>query len=124
MEHSHQAHRHTAPADGAKKNTTRDLGIMGVLIHIGGDAINNIGVIIAGAIIWKTKSRGRFYADPTVGVAIAIMIFASSIPLGMSSQKHVAYRRTSILTGLDSEEKWHHSPAKRAQRTQSAGCEA
>ena len=95
MEHSHQAHRHTAPADGAKKNTTRDIGIMGVLIHIGGDAINNIGVIIAGAIIWKTNSPSRFYADPAVGVAIAIMIFASSIPLGMSSQKHVAYWRTS-----------------------------
>lgn len=85
MEHSHQAHRHTAPADGSKKNTTRDLGIMGVLIHIGGDAINNIGVIIAGAVIWKTNSPNRFYADPAVGVAIAIMIFASSFPLGMLS---------------------------------------
>lgn len=68
---------------------------MGVLIHIGGDAINNIGVIIAGAIIWKTNSPGRFYADPAVGVAIAIMIFVSSIPLGMPSQKHVAYCRAS-----------------------------
>ena len=98
MEHSHQAHRHTTPANGAKKNTASDLGIMGVLIHIGGDAINNIGVIIAGAIIWKTNSPGRFYADPAVGVAIAIMIFASSIPLGMPSEKHVAYCRASTDT--------------------------
>ena len=96
---------------------------MGVLIHIGGDAINNIGVIIAGAIIWKTNSPGRFYADPAVGVAIAIMIFASSIPLGMQSQKHVACWR-ALLTGLDSEEERHHSPAKRAARTQPAGCKA
>jgi Co/Zn/Cd efflux system component len=53
-----------------------------VLIHIAGDALNNIGVIIAGAIIWKTDSPARFYTDPAVGVAIAIMILASSVPLG------------------------------------------
>ena len=91
MTHSHDAHRHTAPADGVKKNTTRDLGIMGVLIHIGGDAINNIGVIIAGAVIWKPKYPSRFYADPAVGVAIAIMILASSFPLGTLFHKYVAY---------------------------------
>ena len=59
-----------------------DLGIAGVLIHIAGDALNNIGVIIAGTVIWKTSSPARFYADPAVGVAIAIMVLASSVPLG------------------------------------------
>ena len=63
---------------------TRDLGIAGVLIHIAGDALNNIGVIIAGAVIWKTSSPARFYADPAIGIAIAIMILASSVPLGLS----------------------------------------
>ncbi|KAF2113965.1 cation efflux family-domain-containing protein, partial [Lophiotrema nucula] len=58
-----------------------DLGIMGVLIHLIGDAINNIGVIIAALIIWLTKSNARFYADPAVSMWIAIMILASSIPL-------------------------------------------
>lgn len=58
-----------------------DLGILGVLIHLVGDAINNIGVIIAALIIWLTKSEGRFYADPAVSMWIAIMILASAIPL-------------------------------------------
>jgi len=56
---------------------------MGVLIHVAGDAANNVGVIIAGAVIWKTKSHSRYYADPAVSVAIALMIFFSSIPLGL-----------------------------------------
>lgn len=58
---------------------------MGVLLHVIGDAANNVGVIIAAAVIWKTKYSARFYADPAVSMAIALMIFISSIPLGMRS---------------------------------------
>ncbi len=56
--------------------------MMGVLIHVIGDALNNIGVIIAAAVIWQAKYEGRFYADPGVSLGISIMIFASAIPLG------------------------------------------
>jgi zinc transporter 1 len=81
MQPSHEAHRHTTAVNEAKKDKA-DLGILGVLIHIAGDALNNLGVIIVGAVIWKTTSPGRFYADPAIGVFIAVMIFLSSIPLG------------------------------------------
>jgi Co/Zn/Cd efflux system component len=56
--------------------------MMGVLIHVMGDALNNIGVIIASTVIWKAKYEGRYYADPAVSMGIAIMILLSSIPLG------------------------------------------
>ncbi|KAF2681692.1 cation efflux protein [Lentithecium fluviatile CBS 122367] len=58
-----------------------DLGMLGVLIHVMGDALNNIGVIIAALIIWLTSSSARFYADPAVSLWIAIMILASAVPL-------------------------------------------
>lgn len=58
-----------------------DLGMMGVLLHVIGDAINNVGVIIVGLVIWKTDSPNRHYADPAVTLFIALMIFASVIPL-------------------------------------------
>ena len=38
-----------------KKGSERDLGIMGVLVHVISDAINNVGVIIAADVIWKAK---------------------------------------------------------------------
>ena len=79
---SHRSHRHANAGESVQKKPGMDLGIMGVLIHIVGDAVNNIGVVIAGAVIWKTTSDARFYADPAVSVVIAIMIVASSIPLG------------------------------------------
>jgi len=59
--------------------------MLGVMIHVMGDAINNIGVIIAALIIWKTNYDARYYADPAAGMFIALMIFFSSIPLVKNS---------------------------------------
>lgn len=76
----HLNHRHM---DGAgPKVQGHDLGIMGVLIHVIGDAINNVGEIIAALVIWLAKYDGRFYADPGVSIGIALLILASAIPLG------------------------------------------
>lgn len=57
--------------------------MMGVLIHVLGDAANNLGVIIAALVVRKAKYEGRYYADPAVSMAIAIVILLSSLPLGM-----------------------------------------
>jgi solute carrier family 30 (zinc transporter), member 1 len=74
----HYEHRHKV----AKAEHHHDYGIAGVMIHIAGDAFNNIGVIIAGLVIWKSTSPNRYYADPTVSMAIAIVILLSAVPLG------------------------------------------
>jgi zinc transporter 1 len=80
--HAEHMHIITAP-----KKHGMDLGILGVLIHVIGDAINNIGVIISAVIIWFVKSESRFYADPAVSMWIAIMILLSAIPLTKRSGK-------------------------------------
>jgi zinc transporter 1 len=64
-----------------------DFGMLGVLIHVLGDAINNIGVIITALVIWLTHSPSRFYADPAVSMFIAIMIVSTAIPLIRRSGK-------------------------------------
>ncbi|KAF4972691.1 hypothetical protein FSARC_840 [Fusarium sarcochroum] len=79
---SHHEHKHMAVSI---KSPGRDLGMLGVFIHVLGDAINNVGVIIAAVIVWKAEGDGRYYADPAVGVFIALMILLSSIPLVKSS---------------------------------------
>lgn len=87
----HIEHRHKVTFP---KSKTRDLGTMGVLIHVLGDAVNNIGVIIAALVIWRTNNPTRYYADPAVSMAIAIMILLSSLPLGTQVASPLA---TSIL---------------------------
>ncbi|KAI5463743.1 cation efflux protein [Mariannaea sp. PMI_226] len=79
---SHVEHKHSGVM-GVPPG--RDLGMLGVFIHIMGDAINNVGVIIAAVIIWKASGEGRYYADPAVGVFIALMILLSAIPLVKNS---------------------------------------
>lgn len=46
-----------------------------------GDCANNLGVIIAGLVIWLADYDGRYYADPAVSMAIGVMILCSSLPL-------------------------------------------
>ncbi len=59
--------------------------MLGVLVHVIGDALNNIGVIIAALVIWQTNYEARFYADPGVSMGIAIMILLSALPLVKNS---------------------------------------
>ena len=55
--------------------------MMGALLHVLSDALNNIGVIVAALIILLTDSPRRFYADPAAGLAISLMILLSALPL-------------------------------------------
>ncbi|KAJ7623162.1 CDF-like metal transporter [Roridomyces roridus] len=75
----HAQHHHTLvpPTNKLQPN----LGLVAVLTHLFGDAINNVAVIIAGLLIWKLHSHNRFYADPAVSLGISIIIFASAIPM-------------------------------------------
>lgn len=79
--HDHAEHIHLT---AELKPPGYDLGIMGVVIHVLGDAFNNVAVIVAALIIWLVKSDMRFYADPALSTLIAIMILASAIPLSSS----------------------------------------
>lgn len=80
--HNHAEHRHnTSPTQAPG----RDLGMVGVLVHVISDALNNIGVIIAALVIWRTNYHSRYFADPGASMGIAIMILLSSIPLVKNS---------------------------------------
>ncbi|KAJ3509256.1 hypothetical protein NM208_g15693 [Fusarium decemcellulare] len=78
----HDNHKHNATVT---RHHGRDLGMLGVFIHVLGDAFNNIGVIIAAVVMWKAEGHGRYYIDPAVSVLIAIMILISAIPLTKNS---------------------------------------
>ncbi|KAL2796464.1 cation efflux protein [Aspergillus keveii] len=58
-----------------------DLGMMGVMLHVIGDAANNLGVIVAALVIWLTSYEARYYADPATSMGIAAMIILSALPL-------------------------------------------
>nr|GAT45752.1 predicted protein [Mycena chlorophos] len=65
----------------------QNFGLLAVLIHLFGDAVNNVGVIISGVLIWKLHSPQRFYADPAVSLGISFIIFASAIPMTIKAAR-------------------------------------
>jgi Co/Zn/Cd efflux system component len=77
----HLDHRHARHTLNILNTPKRDLGMVGAMLHVVGDALNNVAVITAGAIIWFTSSPTRFYADPAVSMAISVIIFLSALSL-------------------------------------------
>jgi solute carrier family 30 (zinc transporter), member 1 len=59
--------------------------MLGALIHVIGDALNNLGVIVAAIVMWRTSWPSRFYADPGVSMGISFMILLSAMPLVKNS---------------------------------------
>jgi len=55
-----------------------DLNARGALLHLVGDVVGSLGVVLAGAIVALT---GWYAADPLIAAAIGLMIIASSFKL-------------------------------------------
>lgn len=87
----------------------------GVLLHVLCDAANNLGVMAAALVIWLAKYDGRYYADPGVGMGIALMIILSSIPLGMLLYMFLFL--SGLSSRMHSAEIRTHPPRKRPNRS-------
>lgn len=71
---------HSHSHAGAPKKT-KSLNMEGVFLHVLGDALGNVGVIITALIIWKTNYSWRYYADPITSLVITAIIFSTALPL-------------------------------------------
>ncbi|GJJ07238.1 hypothetical protein Clacol_001438 [Clathrus columnatus] len=76
---THADHHHAK--EPPPKNSGKNFGLLAVLIHLIGDAVNNIGVIIAAVILWKVDSPKKVYVDPAASTLISFIIFGSAIPI-------------------------------------------
>ncbi len=72
-EHHHHGHEdgHSHGEPGVKN----DLNLNSAYLHVLGDALSSVGVIIAGIAIWLT---GAMWIDPLISIFIGIMIAISS----------------------------------------------
>ncbi|CAK7231720.1 Zinc resistance conferring protein [Sporothrix eucalyptigena] len=88
---SHGGHHHNAPRDannaGSHGHSHGDMGMNAMVLHVIGDALGNIGVIITALVIWKTTWKYRMYADPIVSLFITLIILKSAIPLTKAASK-------------------------------------
>ncbi len=71
VEHHHDGDEHEHHHDHQKE----DLNLNSAYLHVIGDALSSVGVIIAGLAIWLT---GDMWIDPLISILIGIMIALSS----------------------------------------------
>ncbi|KAG6039335.1 hypothetical protein E4U41_002877 [Claviceps citrina] len=80
----HDGHNHTLPRKAGTKasgHSHADMGMNAMILHVLGDALGNVGVIITALIIWLTDWPGKLYFDPAVSLLITAIILKTSIPL-------------------------------------------
>lgn len=86
----HVSHNHNKPKKAKKEghgHNHADMGMNAMILHVIGDALGNVGVIVSALIIWLTTWSGRFYADPAVSLFITIIILKSTLPLTSATAK-------------------------------------
>ncbi|KAK0633027.1 cation efflux protein [Immersiella caudata] len=86
----HDTHNHSKPKKSGGKShghSHGDMGMNAMVLHVIGDALGNVGVIITALIIWLSDWPGKFYADPAVSLFITLIILKSAIPLTRTTSK-------------------------------------
>ena len=71
------------------------MNMRALVLHVIGDALGNVGVIVTGLIIWLTEWSFKYYCDPIISLVITVIIFSSAFPLGtsLSFLVHFLYMR-------------------------------
>lgn len=69
------------------KTKAKSLNMHGVFLHVLGDALGNIGVMITALFIWKTDYTWRYYSDPLISLIITVIIFSSALPLSRKASR-------------------------------------
>ncbi|KAJ1837780.1 Zinc resistance conferring protein, partial [Coemansia sp. RSA 486] len=89
--HRHSPKKTKKKSNRGKKNSSSDSGsgghlnMHGVWLHVFGDCITNIAVIISGIVIWQAEGKWRFYFDPAVSLFINTLIVWITVPLVKSA---------------------------------------
>ena len=86
----HANHNHKKPkkaSKGGHGHNHADMGMNAMILHVIGDALGNVGVIVSALVIMLTEWSGKYYADPIVSLFITLIILRSTIPLTAASAR-------------------------------------
>lgn len=86
----HVSHNHNKPKEPGQAShghSHGDMGMNAMILHVIGDALGNVGVIVTALIIWLTDLPGKYYTDPAVSLFITLIILKSAVPLTLATSK-------------------------------------
>jgi Co/Zn/Cd efflux system component len=68
-----------------KAKSATNMNMQGVFLHILGDALGSVIVVVSAAVVQWTEWEYRFYLDPVLSIVMALIIIRSTWPLCESS---------------------------------------
>jgi len=88
----HLDHNHAKPKESKGGHSHQNLNMRGVFLHVLGDALGNVGVILTALFVrfspnYKFTRPFTNYADPFISLVITVIIFLSALPLVKSASK-------------------------------------
>jgi solute carrier family 30 (zinc transporter), member 1 len=83
--HSH-SHPDAAAAAAASDNESeraphRSANLHAVFLHVLGDALGSVGVILTGLVVHFAEGEWKYYADPVFSVLLGLLIAKTSVPV-------------------------------------------
>ncbi|ESO97615.1 hypothetical protein LOTGIDRAFT_103819 [Lottia gigantea] len=64
-----------------------ELNMRGVFLHVLGDALGSVIVVISSLVIWFGEGDWKYYVDPAMSIAMVMIILSTSIPLLKDSSR-------------------------------------
>lgn len=61
--------------------SSAQLNMRGVFLHVLGDALGSVVVVVSGLVIWFVEDDWKYYVDPAMSVVMVIIILCTTIPL-------------------------------------------
>ncbi|XP_055348929.1 uncharacterized protein LOC129595828 [Paramacrobiotus metropolitanus] len=84
--HGHDHHHdHSDKKPNGKGKSGSQMNMHGVFLHVAGDALGSVIVMVAALVIWLTDWDYRHYIDPALSLVSVIVILSMTIPLLRSS---------------------------------------
>lgn len=86
-DHDHangSSHGHGGHSHGGHGHSHGSMNMRALVLHVMGDALGNVGVIATGLVLLLAEGHWKTYFDPGISLIIAVIIFSSAFPLGMS----------------------------------------
>ncbi|XP_072017881.1 proton-coupled zinc antiporter SLC30A1-like [Amphiura filiformis] len=85
MERSAELQHYDVDVEAGQGSSSAQLNMRGVFLHVLGDALGSVVVIISALIIMFTDGEWRFYIDPALSLVIVFIIVSTTIPLFIQS---------------------------------------
>lgn len=74
----------------------RSANLHAVFLHVLGDALGSVGVILTGLVVYFVEAEWKYYADPAFSVLLGLLIAKTSVPVVLPERLSTDAERAQV----------------------------